>query len=347
MQENAGVAVSMEQVAREAGVAVSTVSRALRGDRRIAPATRSKVKEAAERLGYRPNPLIAALMARLRAAYPPTASCNLAWLDVRGDSPHWWKTNAVARAFYTGAARRAELAGFALDRTWALDPTATRESITQHLLSRGVRGVLLQGFESGESLGERIPLQLDQFVTVSVGTIYRNPDLHFASNDQYASARTAVQHLWALGYRRIGYWADPHVESVVQRRFAGGYQMTVQVEFGGEALPLLLSVDPKNVRQWLEAHRPEAVVSAYPRWRDIFSALGLAVPADIGFAHLHVRADDPDTSGICQNSEEVGAAAVELLVSELSGTEFGVPRLPKGLLIPGRWVPGRTVRQIR
>jgi LacI family transcriptional regulator len=47
--------VSIVQVAREAGVALGTASMALSGDARIAPGTSQRVKQAAARLGYRPN----------------------------------------------------------------------------------------------------------------------------------------------------------------------------------------------------------------------------------------------------------------------------------------------------
>jgi LacI family transcriptional regulator len=47
--------VTSYDVARVAGVAQSTVSRALRNDRRISPATSLRVREAAERLGFVPS----------------------------------------------------------------------------------------------------------------------------------------------------------------------------------------------------------------------------------------------------------------------------------------------------
>ncbi len=51
-------------VARAAGVAQSTVSRCFRGDSNISPATRSKVLEVAQRLGYMPNALARGLITR-------------------------------------------------------------------------------------------------------------------------------------------------------------------------------------------------------------------------------------------------------------------------------------------
>src|SRR3977135_1614610 len=56
----------MVEIAQRLGVASSTVSRALRGDPRIGPETRLRVQEMADKLNYRPNPLVSALMASRR-----------------------------------------------------------------------------------------------------------------------------------------------------------------------------------------------------------------------------------------------------------------------------------------
>ena len=53
----------MKHVAAAAGVSVMTVSLALRRAPSIPAATRERVVAAAEQLGYRRNPLVAALMA--------------------------------------------------------------------------------------------------------------------------------------------------------------------------------------------------------------------------------------------------------------------------------------------
>lgn len=53
--------VTSHDVARMAGVSQPTVSRALRGDRRVSESTRLRVQEVADRLGYVPNSLGRAL----------------------------------------------------------------------------------------------------------------------------------------------------------------------------------------------------------------------------------------------------------------------------------------------
>ncbi|MEI6465083.1 MAG: helix-turn-helix domain-containing protein, partial [Verrucomicrobiota bacterium] len=72
--------ITMADVARRAGVHAATVSRALRDDPRITPAQRKKVRRVAEELGYRTNPLVAALMSARRAGLPPAYKATFACL---------------------------------------------------------------------------------------------------------------------------------------------------------------------------------------------------------------------------------------------------------------------------
>src|SRR5712691_5757133 len=53
---------SLVDVAAKAGVSITTASDALTGRGRVAPATRQRVHEVAERLGYQPNPLARSLV---------------------------------------------------------------------------------------------------------------------------------------------------------------------------------------------------------------------------------------------------------------------------------------------
>ena len=57
-----GHRVSIKDVAQEAGVSVTTVSHALNDKGRLNPETRRRVREVAERLGYRPNPAARSLV---------------------------------------------------------------------------------------------------------------------------------------------------------------------------------------------------------------------------------------------------------------------------------------------
>lgn len=335
--------VTMDAVARKSGVALSTVSRALRNDHRIGEATRDKVKRAAEELGYRRNPMITALMTHVRAARPATATCNLAWLDFT-PYPDGWSKAFVQQAFFAGASQRARAANYALERVQLRAPGMTPTRLTHILQSRGVRGLLLASFEGSKGLSSSIPLPLDAFNFVTVGIRFREPALHFATNDQFSSSRLAVLELWKLGYRRIGFVGVPFAETTVNNRFCAGYMVTLQLELGSTPLPPLLSTELPVILDWLREHRAEVIITTYQHLLTDLRASGWRVPEQVGVAHLHVAADDPESTGICQNSELVGGAAIDLLIGQLCSGEEGVPTHAKGIIVPGYWMPGKTVR---
>lgn len=90
---------TLKTVAQACGVDVSTVSRALRGDPRVAGETVERVRKAAEKLGYRPN-----LGARaLQAGATRTVWCLVGSLDI-----------AFERSLAQGAAVAVEAAGYDL-----------------------------------------------------------------------------------------------------------------------------------------------------------------------------------------------------------------------------------------
>jgi len=73
--------VTMRDVACAAGVAQSTVSRALSNAREIPVATRDRVRAAVLSLGYRPNPFVAAFTAQVRNYRRTPRGAAIAMLD--------------------------------------------------------------------------------------------------------------------------------------------------------------------------------------------------------------------------------------------------------------------------
>jgi LacI family transcriptional regulator len=55
-------ATTIREIAAAAGVSAMTVSLALRGSREVSAATRKRIRALAESMGYRPNPMVSALM---------------------------------------------------------------------------------------------------------------------------------------------------------------------------------------------------------------------------------------------------------------------------------------------
>lgn len=106
--------VTMAQIAAAAGVARATVSYALRGDTKIPMDTTARVRAAAERLGYRPNPRVAALMTHIRRARPVTQGERIAFVWVhttRAES----QADPFLRRVFGGAKARAEALGYRIE----------------------------------------------------------------------------------------------------------------------------------------------------------------------------------------------------------------------------------------
>src|SRR3712207_4312596 len=91
--------VTLHDVARVAGVAVSTASRALSNPDRVNPRTRAHVRQVAERLNYRPNRIARALSSG------STGMLGLLTADIT--NPHYF-------GLVRGAEAQARAAGFTL-----------------------------------------------------------------------------------------------------------------------------------------------------------------------------------------------------------------------------------------
>src|ERR1043165_9736365 len=102
--------VTLQDIARRAGVSKMTVSLALRGHPHAAAATRDRLRQLANEMGYRPNPLIVANMALLRTGRRSSYAGTLGFIGI-GESPERGPQNPQTRRVFAGARRRAETLG--------------------------------------------------------------------------------------------------------------------------------------------------------------------------------------------------------------------------------------------
>lgn len=72
---------------------------------------------------------------------------------------------------------------------------------------------------------------------------------------------------------------------------------------------------------------------------DWLKAEGYRIPQDIRLINL-VERGEPGLAGIDPRTTEVGSASVELLVSLLQSSQYGLPEYPKMIAIKGAWKPG-------
>src|SRR6185503_2267077 len=114
--------ITLQDIARRAGVSKMTVSLALRGHPHAAAATRDRLRRIANEMGYRPNPLIVANMALLRAGRRSSYAGTIAFVGF-GESPERAALNTQSQRVFVGARRRAEALGYQLE-WFSLDDTS-------------------------------------------------------------------------------------------------------------------------------------------------------------------------------------------------------------------------------
>ncbi len=198
-----GSAVTLEMVAREAGVSPSTVSRILNGTARVRDSKVQAVRAAIARLQFVPNP-VARSLARGR-------SMSVGVVTQAIDGPFY---GAALAAIEKGLLR----AGYAvlfLSGHWR---EADERSCIDHLLSRRVDGIILMTSCLSDTvlreLSARVPLAL-------TGRNVSGARIFSLDSDSTPGARLATEYLIGQGHQKIGFISGPADHPDAQQRLAG------------------------------------------------------------------------------------------------------------------------------
>ncbi len=328
-----------------AGVSHVTVSLALRNDPRITAGKRDQVQALARRVGYQPDPHVAELMGRLRTGRRGAGAVVVAFLDFV-HAHYGRKGSPTSRRFFAGAEARAKQLGYKLERLLVGVDGLTLERVGEILRARNIRGVLIT---PGTNAREQLTLDWERLAAVEFGRSLAKPILHRVCNHQAHTMRLVLESLAARGYRRCGIYLTEGICARVDQTWPATYFHHSQLYQPGEApLPPLIrpSWDEAEFAAWYRRHRLDAVVTIHPPVLDWLRATGAAIPKKVAFALLDWSPEMGDVAGVDQCSENVGAAAFELVAAQLTQHEFGIPPSPKTVLIEGIWREGGTVRAL-
>jgi LacI family transcriptional regulator len=331
--------ITIRHVADAVGVAISTVSRALRNDPGISPARRAAVQAAAMRLGYRPNPLVSALMAQVRPHRHAHRPVTVALLNChpRGQASY-------TEGYERGILERAEAFGYRVEPLRLEDIAATGRQVDHVLDARGIRGLVVLPVPDGVRLDT---FCYDHLAAATIDTSLKQPRLHRASPDYYQGMTLALTHLAANGYRRIGFVTGEHEQVRIGELWLAAYlRWQVQVP-ASQRVPVHMPRHHSRatVLAWFRRERPDAIVANGAMSLGYLGAGGVRVPQDVGFASLCIERP-PGFAYIDQRSEQVGGAAFDLIVSQLNRNEYGLPTSPQTVLVEGAWVDGATAHAV-
>lgn len=330
---------TLRAVAREAGYALVTVSYALRDHPRVQEATRRKIQAVAQEMGYRPNPLVTAVMAHVRSANPPrhggTIACLARWSEAADEL-----NLAAVSQFLRGARQRAESLGWRIDEIACDNNVLRGPRLAQILINRGIHGVLVGPLPLRQ--GE-IGLDWSRFACATWGYSLRNPVLHRAVVHHGHSIGLAFHHALAAGAKRIGFAAPARINA----RADFSYEAACHIQ--QRRLPAVQRVAPflpadrdwtkARFQDWLRREQPDVVVTPH----DIRSWLGNGSrkARRPGLITLDKTGNATPGAGVDYCHEAVGAAAVDLIIAQINANERGLPRHAKLVMIEGRWVEGK------
>jgi len=324
-------AARMEDVAREAGVSLVTVSRVLNTPEKVAAATLAAVRSAIERLRYVPNLAAGSLASnrsRIVAAVVPTIASSIFSDTVDG----------LAQAL---APHRYQL---------LLGQTGYRQDVEVQVvdafLGRRVDGLMLIG--TAHARGVRAKLERAGIPVVETWDLTARPVDMLVGFSNHAAGQAAARHLIDKGHRALAVICGRDERSLA--RLAGFREAAAaagidavadapvpspsSVTDGAAALAALLAGDrpPRAVFCSNDMIAAGAVFECQRR--------GLAVPHDLavmGFADLPIAAAiEPALTTVQVRATAMGQRAGELIMQRLTGAEPAQRRVDLGFAVVER-----------
>lgn len=349
--------VTLADIAREDGTHVTTVSLALRNSPKLPEITRQRIQALAERMGYRPDPMLRALVSYRETTRDHHDRKTLAY--VTNWTSRWgWKYVTAHPKFYAGAQEAADRLGYRLEHYWLREQGLSHGRLSNILINRGIQGVIIASH--AREMQDQLDLDWDHFSAVKIDFFPHYPQLNTVTNNQCGVIRLAMRKVIEAGYRRIGLVMHRGWDHSVDRMWAAGYlveqsqlpdKCRVPICHFPDAEPESLwihehgdvRVEPERLRAWFNQWRPEVIISKGSFVQDALTQAGLTVPDDVAFVDVFLEATDGSVAGVRQNYEDVGASAVSMLAGQITQNARGIPRIPTTSFIEGTWHNGQTL----
>ncbi len=320
--------ITIKDVAREAGVSISTVSNALNGVDVLRPETKQHILEVAKRLNYVPN-----LNGRnLKSQY--TNVIGLFVTSVRGEY-----YNILADAIY----QRCKKYGYELNIFISEKP----DTMMANILGRRIDGAIILNKYIGER--ETALFSETQIPVVFIDRELEGEKMASVVFDSYHEGELVAEYLVGLGHRTFAYMDGPDDNyDNIQRRegfreglrskgvileedyiIAGrfeketAYQSMMQFADSGRALPdAVFAANDVSAIGTIEALQDAGI-----RVPERVSVVGCD---DIEIAHLVT----PSVTTVRTSFEKQGTLAADHLIALIRGEERGGIEILQGRIIP-------------
>jgi DNA-binding LacI/PurR family transcriptional regulator len=326
--------IRLKDIAQRAGLAVMTVSKALRDQPDVSPATKARVKVLAQQMGYVPDSTAQGLRTRQTKLFGLVISSM---------------TNPIYSRVVLAIEEHASALGYEVLLTHTLNLPEREEGCLRRLLARRVDGLFVSPVYR---LGTEAPIY-QELVARGVPTVLLGHTAPFCNqfvsveSDDLQASYAVTQHLLSLGHKRIAFLAGPPATPWTQERFEGyrralreaGIEVDDRLVFqAGRTIEDGAKAASQMIAEGSEATAVQAVndVVAVGAAETLLKH-GLKIPQDIsvaGFGNIllgaHFRVPLTTTR---QPKFRLGKAAVEVMHDLLRGRRPEARRLPAELLV--------------
>ena len=343
---------TLHDIAKRLGVSHTTVALALKNHHRISLERRKEVQRMAKKMGYHPDPFLSGLAAYRKRHGSAKFQGVIGWIN------HWNQPSRMRQFrefddYWHGTKKAAERFGYKLEEIpWSKDCSAKR--FEKILLTRGVQGVLVPPHHEIIDWGD---FDWSKFSVIRFGMSVQNPDSNLVSADHFRAVTMAVQRISEYGYQRIGLIAGEAYNQKLGGGFVGGFcHAQIMLKFNPALPPLLTDYGTRDsggmmrqkqaLRQWLAAHKADAVLTTDMEIPGLIRELGHRIPQDIAVAGTSIS-DIPVDAGINQHSKAIGTIALEMLAKQINVSERGEPSNPCRILVESTWQDGKSLPRRR
>lgn len=308
--------VTIKDVAKEANVSPSTVSRAIAGSPRISEETKKRINEAIKKLNYHPNAIARSLANK---------STKVIGVVLPKEAKDLFKNPFFIQAM-TGISTYVEKCGYYIMYTFCKTEEDELEHIKDYINSNLVDGVILTVARLRDKSIKY--LQEIDFPFVVIGRPEDTKNVLWVDNDNFNAMYSVVSKLLLKGHKEIAFLGANSELTVSKDRLSGYRQahkihgvdinenIILQVEDFTEALAY------KAIEELLNTERPTAIVAT-----DDFLAFGansylteksINGIAMVGFNNtLLAEYQKPSLTSVDINAEKIGYYAAKLLIDKL------------------------------
>ncbi|UYZ62101.1 LacI family DNA-binding transcriptional regulator [Hymenobacter weizhouensis] len=307
---------SISDLAKQLGVSVSTVSRALSDHASISDATKKRVWKLARELHYQPNHLAAGLR---------KGRSNLLGVIVPHIDGHFFAL--VVKGIETVATR----AGFNVMICQSNEDVAHERKNIETLLSAQVEGILVSLARTTRDFRHFEKVRKQEIPLVFFDRVLDGLDVSAVVLDDREGGYQSTKHLLAQGCRRIAHFGGPQHLNIYKNRRQG--YVDALLEHGlplDEDLIFYCDMTQEDGMEGMERllslpHPPDAVFSASDfsivGALQVIKSRGLRVPQDIALAgfsnETFTSLTEPMLTSIDQRCEQMGQSAVRLFLEML------------------------------